>query len=289
MRPARSLVVVADDFGIGPETSRGILDLAVEGRVTATVLLVTSPFAESAVAAWDRAGRPVELGWHPCLTLDRPVSLPELVPSLVRPDSSFWSLGQLLRRTMLGRIRAADVAAELRAQLDRFRDLVGHPPTVVNAHHHVAVFAPVRRSLSALLAELGPRPFVRRVVEPFASITRVPGARFKRTVLASFGRRTSRECPSCDMLAGVTDPPRVADERFFARWLAAARGETVELMCHPGYADETLAGRDETTMAARVHELHLLRSADFVADVRRAGFRLTAPAELTAARRLDAP
>jgi hypothetical protein len=32
----------------------------------------------------------------------------------------------------------------------------------------------------------------------------------------------------------------------------------------------------------RVHELELLRSADFPAAVRRAGFRLTAPAELNA-------
>ena len=84
MRPARSLVIMADDFGIGPETSRGILDLAVEGRVTATVLLVNSPHAESAVAAWDRAGRPVELGWHPCLTLDTPILPPTAVRSRKR-------------------------------------------------------------------------------------------------------------------------------------------------------------------------------------------------------------
>ena len=38
MQPKRYLVVTADDFGIGPATSRGILDLAGEGLVTATVL-----------------------------------------------------------------------------------------------------------------------------------------------------------------------------------------------------------------------------------------------------------
>jgi predicted glycoside hydrolase/deacetylase ChbG (UPF0249 family) len=277
--------VVADDFGIGPETSRGILEVAAEGRVTATVLLVTSPYAESAVCDWDRAGRFVELGWHPCLTLDRPILPPEQVPSLVGPDGNFWRLGQFLRRTMLGRIRVADVVAELRAQFRRFLDLVGHTPTVVNAHHHVAVFGPVRRSLSVLLADLNLRPYVRRVVEPPATIAGVPGARFKRAVLAWFGRRGSRGFPGCAMLAGVTDPTRVADERFFARWLAAARGETVELMCHPGYHDQTLFGRDEATMSGRVNELHLLRSPDFRDAVRRAGFRLTAPSELTADQR----
>ena len=33
VRP-RQLVVVADDFGIGPETNRGILELATVGRIT---------------------------------------------------------------------------------------------------------------------------------------------------------------------------------------------------------------------------------------------------------------
>ena len=65
MAGLRQLVVVADDFGIGPETDRGILELGAAGRVTSTVLLVNSPFAEPAIAAWNRAGRPIELGWHP--------------------------------------------------------------------------------------------------------------------------------------------------------------------------------------------------------------------------------
>ena len=73
----RYLVVTADDFGIGPATSRGILDLAAEGLVTCTVLLVNSPYAAEAVDAWKATGRRLELGWHPCLTLDPPVAPPQ--------------------------------------------------------------------------------------------------------------------------------------------------------------------------------------------------------------------
>ena len=51
----RFLVVTADDFGIGPATTHGILELALQGRVTATVLLVNSPHAEAAVRAWRQA------------------------------------------------------------------------------------------------------------------------------------------------------------------------------------------------------------------------------------------
>jgi len=49
--PTRYLTVVADDFGIGPATSRGILDLAAKNLVTGTVLIVNSPYAEEAVRA----------------------------------------------------------------------------------------------------------------------------------------------------------------------------------------------------------------------------------------------
>ena len=86
MRQQRYLIVVADDFGIGPETTRGILELGAKGLVTGTVLLANSPHAEQAIKAWRLAGEPVEIGWHPCLTLDGPILPPECVASLVGPD-----------------------------------------------------------------------------------------------------------------------------------------------------------------------------------------------------------
>src|SRR5690349_18375441 len=50
MDARRQLLVIADDFGIGPETSHAILDLGRRGRVGGTVLLVNSPHAAEAVA-----------------------------------------------------------------------------------------------------------------------------------------------------------------------------------------------------------------------------------------------
>lgn len=295
----RYLVVTADDFGIGPDTSRGILELAAAGVVTGTVLLINAPHAEDAVRAWQQAGVDMEVGWHPCLTLDRPILPAARVPSLVGPEGIFHPLGRFLWRLWRGQVRAADVRAELRAQHARFRDLVGHAPTLVNSHHHVQVFWPVGSILRDILGSDRPRPYFRRVHEPLAALVRVPGARAKRAFLSMLGRFGARQqradgFPGNDWLAGITDPPCVRDPQFLTRWLARMPGRVVELTCHPGHLDHTLIGRDckpgDGQQLRRVREMHLLRDESFRHACRLAGFRLSAPRDCgaTPARRLVA-
>ena len=280
---SRRLIVTADDFGIGPATSRGILDLADLGVVTSTVLLVTSPHAADGVRQWRAAGARLELGWHPCLTLDAPVLPARDVPSLVGERGDFPPLGAFLKRLAAGLVRRREVAAEFRAQLARFRALAGTDPATVNAHHHLHAFPVVGAALRGVLAEAGLRPFVRRVAESPRTLRRVPGARPKRLLLSSLGRRAARRqgragLPGAAALLGVTDPVHVHADDFFARWLAAARGEWVELTCHPGHLDAAVHGRDGTLADGHLHrrarELELLARPQFREAVRAAGFEL---------------
>jgi predicted glycoside hydrolase/deacetylase ChbG (UPF0249 family) len=294
MDATRFLVVIADDFGIGPETSRAIVELAARGLVTGTVLLVNSPHAAGAVAAWRRAGVPLEVGWHPCLTLDPPVSPPGRVPSLVGPDGRLWPLGQFLSRLYLHQVCPRQIEAELRAQYDRFVEVLGYPPALVNSHQHVSLFPPVGAVLRKVLADRCPHlPYLRRVREPWPMLRRIPGARLKRTALTLLGRAEAwrqRQAgfPGNDWLAGITDPPWVRDPAFFARWLAWVPGRDVELACHPGHPDPTLVGRDCTEhdglLQRRVDELGLLRQPTFVEACRRAGFTRVTPTEWLARR-----
>jgi predicted glycoside hydrolase/deacetylase ChbG (UPF0249 family) len=285
----RYLIVTADDFGIGPETSRGILDLAATGHVTSTVLLVNSPYSSLAVQAWRQAGCPPELGWHPCLTLDRPLLPARQVPSLVAADGRFHTLGALACRLVLRRIRFAELVAELTAQYRRFIELVGHAPAVLNTHHHVQVFPLIGAALRHVLSEAGGEPYVRRIQESWRTLARVPGARAKRTFLTALGTLQVRSLArqglrSNEWLAGITDPSCVHDPQFFARWLASVPGRVVELTCHPGYKDETLIGRDcdrdDAQQERRVRELQLLRLPAFLDACYQAGFQLVSPSAL---------
>ena len=286
----RKLLVIADDFGIGPEVSRAILELAQLQLVSGSVLLVNSPFAEDAVDSWRKAGRPMELGWHPCFTLDKPILPRQQVPSLTRPDGRFLSLGKLMTRLFLGQVNVEEVKAELRAQLHRFVELVGQAPTHVNSHQHVSIFKPIRKGLLELLLEQRPIPYVRRVQEPWSMLRKIRGARAKRIFLNHFGRKEARalvehDIPGNDWLAGITNPPWTTQPEFFEAWLRAIPGGIVEMSCHPGHADTTLLGRDCTPtdgmLQRRINERQLLLRPEFLAAVRESGFSLTTPAQLT--------
>jgi predicted glycoside hydrolase/deacetylase ChbG (UPF0249 family) len=284
MNAARWLMVVADDYGIGPETSRGIVELAQMGVVTGTVLLTNSPHAEDAVRRWRAVGPAADLGWHPCLTMDRPLCRPEDVPTLVGPHGRMGPLRWFLPRLLSGRIRAEDIRRELLAQYERFRKLTGQAPGLVNAHHHVAAFPPVGSILREVLHRQTPLPFLRRVREPWGQLLRISGARLKRATLTLFGRPQGRRqesegFPGADCMAGIGSPSPEPD--FFIRWLGGAAGRMVELMCHPGWPDPTLPGRDLDSTppgaAARTREREFLALPDFGEACRRAGIQLIRP------------
>jgi predicted glycoside hydrolase/deacetylase ChbG (UPF0249 family) len=242
--------------------------------------MINTPFAARAVRFWRHAGRPMDLGWHPNLTLDAPILPPSQVPSLVTPAGEFHPLRSFVFRCFTGRIRRDEVAAELAAQHHRYCEMVGEPPRLVNSHQHVAVFEPARSALLEVLSRQSPRPYLRRVVEPANTLTAVPGARAKRCFLTLFGRASARAAeragfPGCDALLGVTAPRCVFDDRFYTRWIEAAPGSAIELMVHPGHCDDSLAGRDcppGIGVARRVREWELIERPEFAESLRRAGF-----------------
>jgi len=281
----RSLLVVADDYGIGPEVSRGILSLMRAGIVTSTVLLVNAPSAAADLHAWTRSGRPGEMGWHPNLNLDGPIARPGDVGSLLDDEGRFASLGRMMGRLLTGRLRYSELVTELNAQLERFRDLVGHAPPMVNGHKHIHVFPKIRQALVEVLTRHNLRPYLRQVLETRHTLRKIRGARLKRLFLTTLGRRCrNNDFPGNATLAGITDPKWVNDPAFFTRWLACVPGDIVELAVHPGHWDETLIGRDcrlgDGQLQRRVAELRLLEAPSFLTACRAAGFTLRTAAAL---------
>ncbi|MBI1846010.1 MAG: ChbG/HpnK family deacetylase, partial [Candidatus Rokubacteria bacterium] len=130
----RRLIVNADDFGMTPGVSAGILAARRHGIVTSTTVLVTAgPDPESVAAARD-AG--LGIGLHVNLTLGRPLTGAH---SLIGPDGRF--VRDARRAAAMANV--PDIEKEIEAQVEQFERIFGHGPTHVDTHHHIGLHAPV--------------------------------------------------------------------------------------------------------------------------------------------------
>ncbi|HYG96193.1 MAG TPA: ChbG/HpnK family deacetylase [Solirubrobacterales bacterium] len=127
MTAERFLIVNADDLGMSAAVNAGIFAAHEHGIVTSASLMV---LRDDAVAAVDA------LSAHPALAVGLHLEW----------RSSFGGDMPDKGRTP---------AEECRAQLERFRELVGRDPTHLDSHKHVHEDEPVKGAAEELAAELG--------------------------------------------------------------------------------------------------------------------------------------
>lgn len=252
-----SVVVTADDLGLSPAVTRGILDAHRGGVVRSTSLLVTYPGAEEA-AALARAEPELEVGLHIDLVGGRPVSDPADVPSLCDEDGSFYPLPAFARRVFSGRIRAAELAAELRAQTARARAW-GVPALAWDSHRHAHLIPPVALVVGRVARELGVR-WLRRARSPRFRPQPKIASLHAASLISDLAFRGIRG-PS--WYVDLTSQRPRLDAAAVA--LLAAYGGVGELSGHPGYVDDELRLRDplqsDRTADLAVLTDPLLRSA----------------------------
>src|SRR6185369_1858544 len=137
--PLRTLVATADDVGLHPGMTLGALRAHELGIVTACSVVANGRALDDAI---DRLrDRPrLDAGVH--LTFvggERPLSPPAQVRSLLGPDGAFLpGFRTFAARYFLGRIDAADLAAELRRQIERLL-AAGLRLVHLNSHQHLHV------------------------------------------------------------------------------------------------------------------------------------------------------
>jgi predicted glycoside hydrolase/deacetylase ChbG (UPF0249 family) len=259
-----SLIVTADDFGIGRKTSEGIIRAHLHGPVTATSLMtVTGDHARASVPLLADAPN-LDVGLHIVLTRcgEKPI-MARQSSGLVDRDGEFFSNGKLWLRAFTGKLDQLGVADEIAAQTEMFHKLVGRAPAYVDGHHHAHQLPVVRESLLDVMGyDLLPR-ITRITTEPARIKRKVGSVRLKRMAAGFLGKRASDRFLkgwvwTNDSFFGMLSQSGLRRRFPWDRYLAALpETGVIEWVVHPGLPDETLEGRDDYN-AARATELEAL-------------------------------
>jgi chitin disaccharide deacetylase len=221
------LIVNADDLGLGQAETDAILECFERGAITSTTALMWMPDSVRAAELARAAGVPVGLHLNliePFAAPDVPAGVAETQLRVVRRLRSRRAATQLYHPTW-----SRDFEQCIADQLARFQELYGRAPTHVDGHQHMhlafnALFARALRPVGKCR-----RPVNRTMLEspPHKRAARVLVDRLLRVRFA-----TTDWCMSIRPLhpalggSGITDALRRAEHG------------SLELLVHPGYADE---------------------------------------------------
>lgn len=271
------LVVNADDLGLTPGVSAGIVDGHRHGIVTSASLLALAPGFGDAVA---RLGDAPDLGVGVHLAVvgeDPPLLGAREVPTLVdRHGDLRRSWRHFLPRAAAGQIDPDDLRAEFTAQIERVLD-AGITPTHLDTHQHLHLWPLVQQ----VVLDLADHHGIRAVRVP-TSAARSPLGVYVRRLAAGL-RRTAADAGlrTPDGFAGLDEAGALLVEPLVdaVDRLGRTGGRSAEIGCHPGRADDPERRRYRWGYAWP-DELAALCSPAARTAVERAGFRLGSFADL---------
>lgn len=224
--PAAAVILNADDLGLWPSVTEGILAAWRVGAISDSSVFANAPDLPAVLAAAAAAGLPV--GLHLNLTVGRPLSDADDLPGLLTPDGCFMK-----RRQWELPLSPMAIRRELTTQLERFLSL-GHPPSHLDSHHHVQAYPEVL-AVVVDLARAHDLP-VRAVTAEMREALRQAGIRTPdHFSMAFYGERATEET----LITLVETCP----------------GGTLEIMAHPGL---DTPGMPSSYRAERARELAIL-------------------------------
>src|SRR5512139_1726896 len=187
----KTVTLCADDFALNEAVSRGIIELAESGRLSAVSCMSASrhwhEHAKWLTPLHDR----FDIGLHLTLTGLAPLGpMPQLAA-----EGSLPALGKVLSDGVLHRLPRQEIAAELRRQMEAFIEQTGRPPDFIDGHQHVHLLPGVRETVFELWEEhLKPQQgYLRSCHEPAISILRRGVEPMKTLVISTLSMQLTRQ------------------------------------------------------------------------------------------------
>ena len=280
---APRLIVNADDLGMSPGINAAIFEAHERGIVTSTSLMACGEAFDAAVAGL-RARPRLGCGIHLVLHDERALAARERVPHLAGADGRMRPLRPTAAALLFGRIPAAEIESEYRAQIEKVL-AAGVKPTHLDSHCHLGGFPRVGAVLHRLGKEYGIRCTRRSELGALSDFRGSPPSRYPIAILISSLHKWMR--------MRVREPLRMPT-RFLGLvksgavetgWIVRSleelpRGVVSELMVHPGDGSGSGDPYGDHGPAMRKRELEALVSPEVQSAVERLGIRLISFREL---------
>ncbi|MCT1578950.1 carbohydrate deacetylase [Oceanobacillus kimchii] len=221
----RKLIVNADDFGLSPGVTMGILYAHQFGIVSSTTTMVNTVFAKDSIQL-ARNFPDLGVGLHVVLDRGKPISL--TVPSLIDRKGNFLKGEELLESA-----EKKDVKEEIICQLERL--LSWYPKvTHLDSHHHVHTHIST----------------VAEAIEEVAKEYRLP-------IRTLDGFTIGDILTPSKFIGGFYGEGEVSATSLINLLNNIKEDEVTELMCHPGFLDNWLMDQS-SYQQLRVQELETL-------------------------------
>lgn len=144
------LILNADDFGLTESVNLAIADCFHAGMVKSTTIMMNQPAVEHAAELY-RRGLISEVGLHFTVTAGRPISDPDLIPSLVNDEGEFFDKTILFNKSD---VSSDEVEVELKAQYRAALDM-GFNINHIDSHHFGGVYRPLKQGFTQAVNKVG--------------------------------------------------------------------------------------------------------------------------------------
>jgi predicted glycoside hydrolase/deacetylase ChbG (UPF0249 family) len=268
------LVVNADDFGMSPAVSRGILRAHRDGIVTSTSLLGNCDDMGEACALLSESPG-LGVGIHLSLVGGRPVAAANTVRTLTDSEGAFFPRAEdLLWPLARGRIDVAEIELEFEAQIGRARE-AGITPDHLDTHRHLGFVPAVGRALEAVARRHGIAGVRSAVERPTLAWLTDPRRGIEAGILAGLAWMTRRQMGTLrhgPQSWGFVESGRL-DEIRILEIIGRLGPGAHELICHPGEEDDASTAAREPEHY-REQELRALASPKVRRALERRGVEL---------------
>jgi hypothetical protein len=251
----KKLIVNADDLGLTPGVSDGIIAAYTQGIVTSTSALMNTAHIHRDLPRSRQACPNLGIGVHLTLTEGQPLMPREKVRSLVDENGCFYKLNH--NPEQIRGLDLDEVRAEWKTQIESFQGY-GFDPDHLDSHHHSSYFQP---ELFKTMLELACE-YQLPVRYPPQVFLEWLGKENVDRWLQEYCVKTPSDC----ITSFYGHDNAVSQENILNIIHSLDKGAH-EMMCHPGYADQKLL-ENSSYGAPRELELEILTNNEIKNAIR---------------------